>query len=135
MTRLFALIAMIFVGSVAVAAQHGPEPKPQAEKAQPEKAPETKSADAKGADGKAADAKASDAKAAEAKAAATRRGASASPLQTAAAIEQILRKLRDEGGTAPARRQSQEAARPRLRLTWRLTLTWPTEVVPAKTAP
>lgn len=128
--RLLAIITMVLTGGAALVAQHAPEPK-----AHGEQAPAAKAAEAKGAEAKSADDKAADAKAAEAKAAATRRAASASPLQTAAAIEQILRKLRDEGGTAPARRASREAARPRLRLSWRLSLTWPDEVRPAKTAP
>lgn len=128
--RVIAIIAMMLVGSVVVAGQNGPEQKPQAEKAPAAKATETKSTDAKAADGTPADAAV-----AEAKAAPARRGASASPVQTAAAIEQILRKLRDEAGTQPAPRASRQAARPRLRLTWRLSLIWPAEVLPEKTAP
>lgn len=121
--RVLAIITMVFAGGAAVVAQHGPEPKAHAEPAPAAKAPEPA-------------AKASDTKGAEAKVAEGRRGASASPLQTAAAIEQILRKLREEGATAaPVRRAPREATRPQLRLTWRLSLTWPSEVLPAKTAP
>jgi len=103
-----AIVVMVFAAGAGLAAQHGPEPKAPA------------------------------AKAAEPKSSEARPAAPASPLATAAAVEQILRKLRADTVKAPATRSSASsgtgARPPRLRLTWRLSLTWPVEVTPPKTA-
>jgi hypothetical protein len=54
----------------------------------------------------------------------------ASPVQTAAAVEQILRKLSQDMAKNPAPRSSTSSRRapapaPRLRLKWQLSLVWP----------
>lgn len=129
MRRLLAAIAtMALLAGVDVVAQHAPEPKAPAAKAPAAKAPDAKAPDAKAHEAKPAEAKVEETKAPEAKAPEMRRGASASPLQTAAAVEQILRKLSQDLAKSPARRQAAAPARPRLRLTWRLELTWPSAV-------
>jgi predicted deacylase len=105
--RLSAVLTMAVLFGVVAQAQQAPEPRP-------------------------AQAKAVKGKTTEATTPSARRGASASPLQTAAAIEQILRKLRDEGAPAPARRRSRETTPARLRVTWRLTLNWPAALTAAQ---